>query len=307
MTEIPYVQANTNGRLHDAREPSLSPLDRSFLYGDSVYEVVRTYDGVIFAFQEHFRRLTNSARAIGLELPFEESVLLTEIRRTVSAFFEHETVDPRPELYLRWQISRGGGRIGLDPQLADGASFVILAQALPEAPKKKSPGCRLTISRQIIRNHPRAINPAWKTGNYLNNLMALREARKNAYDDVLLVNVEGCLTEASTSNLFFVKDSRIVTPPLADGILPGITRGIILEQARMAWDIEIAEESIAPNTIDQYDECFLTSTTKGILPVGKINDVKYQVGAKTLTSRLQKTFQQYVGQATRKNAKHALF
>ena len=309
MKDQPYVQANTNGRLHDAREPSLSPLDRSFLYGDSVYEVVRTYHGVMFAFQEHFRRLQHSARAIGLELPFDESVLLTEIRRTVSAYFEHEGTEPRPELYLRWQISRGGGPIGLDTQLADVPVFVLLARALPAPTEKsgKAKGLNLTIARQTHRNHPRTVNPAWKTGNYLNNVVALREARQRRFDDVVLLNLDGHLTEASTSNLFFVRGKKVYTPPLSDGLLAGVTRGIILQQARQAWDIEISEETIVPGSLDSFEECFLTATTRDIVPVGKIDGISYKLHSRTMTARLQKTFAGYVQDYARRNTKHALF
>ncbi|MCH8475491.1 MAG: aminotransferase class IV [Opitutales bacterium] len=298
-----FVQANSNGHLHDARIPSISPLDRSFLYGDSIYEVVRTYDGSLFGYHEHFERLTRSASSLGIVMPFDESVLLTEIRRTVSAFRQEGDNKKEKNLYIRIQISRGAGEIGLDSKLADESFFVILVKALPseDIAGKKKRGLALTVGKTLVRNHQRTLNPAWKTGNYLNNVLALKEARSKGKDDVIMNNLEGYLTEASTSNLFFVEDKKLITPPLGQGILAGITRSVILEQAAQAWDIAITEENLTFSDLGRFEECFLTSTTKDIVPVRSIDDITYRVGARTLTSRLKKTFRQYVAEYIRRN------
>jgi len=124
-----YIQANTNGRLHSAHEPSLSPLNRGFLYGDAVYEVWRTYHGVIFAWEEHWRRLERSAAALHFDLPAARATMLAEITRTVAAFRAEARFDG--EVYIRLQVTRGGGSIGLDPALADRPDFVLLAQPCP--------------------------------------------------------------------------------------------------------------------------------------------------------------------------------
>jgi branched-subunit amino acid aminotransferase/4-amino-4-deoxychorismate lyase len=123
-----YIQANTNGRLHDAAEPSLTVLDRSFLYGDAVYEVWRTVHGIVFAFDEHFERLEASARALFLQLPFDREGLLSEMQRTCGAFVQH--AGWQGDLYIRLQLSRGGGPIGLDPALAAAPTFVLIVQPL---------------------------------------------------------------------------------------------------------------------------------------------------------------------------------
>jgi branched-chain amino acid aminotransferase len=121
-----YIQANTNGRLHPASEPAISPLNRGFLYGDAIYEVWRTYDRVIFAWEEHWRRLEGSARALYLELPFTAGDILAEIKRTVAAF--RVAAPAVRDVYIRLQVTRGGGAIGLDTALADRADFVLLVQ-----------------------------------------------------------------------------------------------------------------------------------------------------------------------------------
>lgn len=289
-----YIQANTNGRLHDAAEPSISALDRSFLYGDSIYEVWRTYGGVIFAYQEHWDRLRRSASALHIKLPFDESVLLTEIRRTVSAFFE-KTGEDKDDVYVRLQVSRGAGAIGLDPALADEPAYVMLVQKLnPQRPDIVKKGLTLSLAKALYRNHPKTVNPAWKTGNYLNNLLCLREAKSRGADDALIMNLEGAVAEASVSNIFFVSRGEILTPPADSGILEGITRRILLDQVAKNWDYDMREETIYAPQLADFSECFLTSTTRDIVPVGRIDKIEFQVGPKTVTAKLKKIFRSYV-------------
>src|SRR4051812_38002270 len=190
-----FVQACTNGHLHDATIPSVSPLNRGFLYGDAIYEVWRTYHGVIFAWEEHWKRLERSAAALYLELPFSSDVALAEIKRAVAAYRLVQT--GQDDLYIRLQITRGGGHIGLDTALADRADYVILVQANPglSATKLKD-GLRLSVATTLRRNAVEALNPAWKTGNYLNNILCLREARERGADEVVITNLRGEIVEA---------------------------------------------------------------------------------------------------------------
>lgn len=288
-----YIQANTDGRLHDATEPSVSPLNRGFLYGDAIYEVWRTYDGFLFAFEEHLERLKRSAAALQLEIPFDEGVLLTEIRRTVSAFFE--VTKEKKDIYIRLQLTRGAGPIGLDIALADTPCFVILVQYLrEETPEFWNKGLHLTLGKSLYRNHPKTLNPAWKTGNYLNNVLCLREAKARGADDVLMLNLDGAITEASVSNVFFVSGQEILTPPASAGILQGITRAILLEELAKDWNFDLREETISAAQLPEFSECFLSSTTRDIVPVGSIDKASYKVGPKTVTSELKKIFRKYV-------------
>lgn len=290
--EHPYIQANTNGRLHDAASPSLSVLDRSFLHGDSVYEVWRTYDGAIFAYDEHWERLARSAAALHLTLPFDAAGLRRELLRTAQAFVE-QTGHVGP-LYLRAQISRGAGPLGLDPALAGPTTFVILAQRLRlPRPDKLRAGLILTIARELRRNPPESLNPAWKTGNGLNVLLGLREARARGADDVLLLNHEGQVTEASSSNVFFVRKNAIVTPPLSSGLLGGITRRWMIERIAPRLGVTALEEPVRPADLAYFDSCFLTSTTRDLSPVAAIDEHRFHVDDLALVWKLKAAFQNF--------------
>lgn len=284
-----YIQANTNGRLHSATEPSISPLNRGFLYGDAIYEVWRTYNGVIFAWEEHWARLRVSARALHMELPIDPPKLLSEIRRAVAAY--RAQVASAGELYIRLQVTRGAGSIGLDTALADKADFVLLVQPCPEIPADKArDGLRLSTATTLRRNPVQSLDPAWKTGNYLNNLLCLREARARGADEVVMLNLAGEVTECAVSNIAFVRKGVVVTPPLAAGILVGITRSLLLGGIAASAGVAASEETVLPSELKGMDECFLLSTTKDLVPVGEIDGVRFKVGPQTTTAALKEAF-----------------
>lgn len=297
----PYIQANTNGRLHPASEPSISPLNRGFLYGDAIYEVWRTYDRVIFAWDEHWTRLERSAAALHMELPWTRNELLAEIKRTVRAFVE--ATGFAGELYIRLQISRGDGRIGLDTALADRPGFVLLAQPVPALTEKQlEQGQVLSIATELRRNPVLALNPAWKTGNYLNNLLCLREARVRGADEVVVLNLAGEITEAAVCNLAFVRDGVLVTPPLSAGILVGITRGLLLEKVAPAAGVSVLEQTLHPADLVDIQECCLLSTTKDLQPVARIDEHMFKTGPETVTRRLKAAFADYAADYARRRA-----
>ena len=284
-----YIQANTNGRLHPADEPSISPLNRGFLYGDAVYEVWRTYHGVVFAWEEHWARLRASAAALHMTLTFDESVILGEIRRTVAAY--RVRVPEAGDLYIRLQVTRGAGPIGLDIALADRADFVLIVQPCPAlAPEKEASGMRLAVATSLRRNPVESLNPSWKTGNYLNNLLCLREAKAMGADEVVMLNLAGDITEAAVSNIAFVRDGVVVTPPLSAGILGGITRKLVLERVAAAAGLCAVEERVRPLDLPRMQECFLMSTTKDIVPVASVDAVPFRVSADSVASRLKASF-----------------
>ena len=291
MTTV-FIQANTNGRLHPANEPSIAPLNRGFLYGDAVYEVWRTYDGVIFSWDEHWRRLENSARALHLKLPFSQSMALEEIKRTAAAF--RANTASLAELYIRLQVTRGSGPIGLDIALAETADFVVLVQEnTTYTPAKFAAGLRLSFA-ELRRNPPEALNPAWKTGNYLNNILCLREARARGDDEVVIENLAGAITEAAVSNIAFVRDGAVITPALAAGLLAGITRGLLIEKVAPGAGIEICEQTVRRDDLLNMSECFLLSTTKDITPVASIGEHRFRLGPGSTTLRLKEAFGQFV-------------
>ena len=300
-----FIQANTNGRLHPATEPSVSPLNRGFLYGDAIYEVWRTYDNVIFAWEEHWSRLRASAEALYFPFPFEAGAMLGEIRRTVAGYRQNDKFSG--DLYIRLQITRGGGPIGLDIALADRPDFVLLVQPCPEVPPEKvQSGLRLSLAASLRRNPAAALDPAWKTGNYLNNLLCLREARARGADEVLILNLAGEITEAAVSNVAFVRRGAVVTPPLAAGLLGGITRGLLLGAVAPAAGVAAAEGPVRPEDLAAMDECFLLSTTKGITPVAAVDAVAFKVGGDTVTARLRTAFADYVRTYTAGHPKQRL-
>jgi branched-subunit amino acid aminotransferase/4-amino-4-deoxychorismate lyase len=288
----PYIQANTNGRLHDAREPAVSLLNRGFLYGDAVYEVWRTYHGVIFAWEEHWRRLERSAAALHLALPFSTDQALVEIKRAVAAFFAVK--GDRPEVYIRLQVTRGEGRIGLDVALADRPDYSLLIQANPVwTPRQLTEGLRLSVATGLRRNPIAALNPAWKTGNYLNNILCLREARERGADEVVIINLAGEVAEAAVSNIAFVRAGEIVTPPMSAGILGGITRQVLLEKVAPAAGVAVREATVRPEDLAGMDECFLLSSTKDLSAVAAIDDIRFKIGDGTVTARLKRAFADY--------------
>lgn len=287
-----YIQANTDGRLHDAAEPSISPLNRGFLYGDAIYEVWRTYHGVLFGFEEHWRRLERSAAALHLAHGLTREVLVAEIRRTVAAW--REKTNDRGEVYVRLQMTRGAGSIGLDIALADRPSWVLLVQRLKiAAPKPGRAGLHLSVASGLYRNPVNALNPAWKTGNYLNNLLCLREAKARGADEVVILNQAGEVTEAAVCNIFFVRDRTLVTPPLGAGILEGITRELIVGGIAARGGLSVREEPVRPADLGSFQECFLTSSTRDVGPVEAIDTQHYTVGDDTVSARLKEEFARY--------------
>jgi branched-chain amino acid aminotransferase len=287
-----YIQANTDGRLHDAAEPSIPPLNRGFLYGDAIYEVWRTYHGVLFAFDEHWRRLGRSAAALRLALPFTAAELVEHLRRTVAAFRAHAGWSG--EVYVRLQLTRGAGAIGLDPALADRASWVILVQSLkvPAAATGRA-GLHLSVARELRRNSSDALNPAWKTGNYLNNLLCLREARTRGADEVVILNAAGEVSEAAVCNIFFARGRELVTPPLDAGILEGITRHLILSAIALRAGLTVREGAVRPGDFDGFTECFLSSSTRDVAPVEQIDGRRFALGPDTAGARLKAAFAAY--------------
>jgi branched-chain amino acid aminotransferase len=247
---------------------------------------------VVFAWEEHYARLERSAAALHLRMPWTRDEIWTEVARTVAA---HRTATGYGgEEYIRLQVTRGGGAIGLDVGLADGADFVVLVQPCPAmTPAVLQRGLRLSFATDLRRNPPESLNPAWKTGNYLNNILCLREARARGADDVLMLNLRGEITEAATANVAFVRGDEVLTPPLAAGILGGITRDILLGRICPKLGRRVREAAMTPANLPAMSECFLMSTTRDVAPVGAIDAVSFAVGAESVTAQLKDAFLAY--------------
>lgn len=253
------VAVNIDGKLFAPEDALISVFDRGFLYGDSVYEVLRTYRGRPFQLPAHLSRLIRSAERIGLPLPRPVHEIAEEIERTLTAARNEES-------YLRVVCTRGGGDVTLDPAAAAEPRLVIFALPLKPVPRQWYEEGVTAAVVSVRRNLKEAVDPAAKTGNYLNNILALREARQKGADEAVMLDHRGRVTEGSSCNLFFVKDGVVRTPAMSVGILDGITRDRVLELAR-AEGIVVEEGELYPEEFARADEVFLTSTLREVLPI----------------------------------------
>jgi branched-chain amino acid aminotransferase len=255
--------AYLNGRFVPTDEATVPVLDHGFLYGDGVYETMRSYGGKIFLLGRHLSRLKQSAEAISLPLPLP-------IEKIGEALQESLTVNKLREAYLRIQISRGPGEIGLDPALCPAPTLVILVKPFKDYPPALyENGVNVAIVG-TRRNHPLALNPAIKSTNFLNNILAKIESlRTGAYEGIML-NWKGYVAEGTISNIFAVRKQVLVTPSLDTGILDGITRDLVLHLAKQN-KITIKEKLLRPRELAKADECFITNTTVEIMPVTSID------------------------------------
>jgi branched-chain amino acid aminotransferase len=215
--------------------------------------------------------------------------MLGEIRRTVKAFRDQTRF--AGDLYVRLQVSRGGGPIGLDPALADRTEFVLLVQPKPNlSDDALRNGIRLSVATGLHRNSPQTLNPAWKTGNYLNNILCLREARSRGANEVLMTNLAGEITESAVCNVAFVRAGEVLTPPLAAGILEGITRAQMLQQVGPAVGIAVREVVLTPADLPSMEECFLISTSNDVQPVASVDDHRYRTDDGSISRRIKAGF-----------------
>jgi branched-chain amino acid aminotransferase len=253
-----------NGRITSEADAVVSVFDHGFLYGEGVYETLRTYNRRLFLFDRHVRRLRRSAAMIALDVPFGDEELLQAITRTMAR------ADLPDEAYVRVLVTRGVGELSYDPKATPAHTLVIIVkpQVDPLASAYRD-GVRVAIV-DIIRNHPGSVNPMIKSNNLMNNALAMQEAlRRNAFEGVMR-NYRGELTECTTSNLFVVKGSIALTPPLDAGILPGITREVIFEIGQ-ANDVDVREAVLRDEDLYGADEAFLTSTTREAVPIVEVD------------------------------------
>jgi branched-chain amino acid aminotransferase len=289
------VLCNVEGKLVPPEQAMVPVLDRGFLYGDSVYEVVRTYAGRPFEMERHLIRMEKTAERIDLTLP-PRATILRELQRTLDAA-------GNPESYARVVVTRGVGEFGLSPFLARGEHRLVIIVRPLVAPSEDQyeRGLRMAIAK-TRRNPPQALDPALKTGNYLNNILAVKEAHEAGADDAILLDLAGRVTEGSTSNVFFVQHGVLVTPPLDLGMLEGVTRAVFIEIARDEG-LLLREEPHGPEALAAADEVFMTSTLREAMPVTSLlflesrGDQVRQIGGGRpgpVAKRLRAAFRSYV-------------
>ena len=254
-----------NGTIVPARDAVIPVYDHGFLYGEGVYETLRTYNRVPFLYDRHVRRLRASAQRVHLEVPFDDGALAQRIEDTVAA-----AGDLR-EAYIRVLLTRGVGELTYDLGATPAPSLVIIVKPLEEPPARVAEqGIRISLV-PMLRNHPGSVNPVIKSNNLLNNALAMQEANKRSGEEGLMCNYRGELSECSQANFFMVRAGAALTPPSAAGLLEGITRAYLFEVGREAG-IEVREETLFPKDLETADEAFITSTTREISPVVQIDD-----------------------------------
>ena len=285
---------NANGKLFRRdqceNEPGsrVSLFDRGFLYGDSLYEVWRTYGGKVYGLEDHLDRLEKSAKLMRMQITQPRDIYRKEILRTLEEF---KKVFPDEEAYIRLVVTRGEGKIGFGLNCIESPSqYFIITQPLQEpTPVQLRRGLYLRIVSRL-RNDVRALNPAMKTGNYLNSLLAYLEAMPS-FDDALMCNAEGHLTEGTTFNIGYIRRGILATPPLDVGILEGITRKKIITLAR-DLGIQVREVRFPAERLYEANEVFALSTLKEIFPITRINDQVIGDGKPgPITTRLRDAFQ----------------
>ncbi|HJR58075.1 MAG TPA: aminotransferase class IV [Vicinamibacterales bacterium] len=253
-----------NGKIAPAQDAVVPVYDHGFLYGEGVYETLRTYNRVPFLYDRHMTRLRASSRRIQLEVPFTDDELARWIDETVAAAGELE------EAYIRILFTRGVGELNYDPKSTPKPTTVIIVKPLEPPPARVfDDGINICLV-PVLRNHPGSVNPLIKANNLLNNALAMQEANRRGGEEGLMCNYRGELAECSQANFFMVRDGVVLTPKSEAGLLEGITRAFLFEVGRDAG-IDVREATLLPADLETADEAFITSTTRELSPVTRID------------------------------------
>jgi branched-chain amino acid aminotransferase len=269
---------NVNGQITDAAHASIPVFDHGFLYGEGVYEVLRTYNGEPFLFDRHMQRLRASATMIQLDVPFADHEFLRRSRDTMAAAgLGRGTDNVVREAYIRVLLTRGIGELTYDPAATPVPSLVVIVKPIPETPAAQyEHGVNVAIV-DLIRNHPRSVSPLIKSNNLLNNALGMQQALRRGAVEAVFRNYRGELSECSQSNLFIVKNAVVRTPPLDAGLLAGITRAFVFEVGA-GIGVKVEETALKDDDLLRADEAFFTSTTKEIVPIVQVDDHKIASG-----------------------------
>jgi branched-chain amino acid aminotransferase len=253
-----------NGKVTPADQAVVPVYDHGFVYGEGVYETLRTYNRVPFLYDRHQRRLRQSAERLLLDVPFTDAALLQWIGQTVAAAGELE------EAYIRILLTRGVGDLNYDPKSTPTPTTVIIVKPLePLAARVFSEGIRISLV-DMLRNHPKSVNPVIKSNNLLNNALAMQAAYRAGAEEALMCNYRGELTECSQANFFMVRGAAALTPKSEAGLLEGVTRAFIFELGR-ELGIDVREDVLLPADLETADEMFITSTTRELSPVVNVD------------------------------------
>ena len=278
--------ASVNGTILPAEEARVSVLDNGFAFGDSVYEVLRTYGGLAFEPGRHFRRLRASAARLGISVPAPDASLLAQVDALLARSTDRES-------YIRIIVSRGLGDCSYDFEKVQGPTVVMIQKPLSPHPAWHYESGIKVAAVGIRRNHPRALDPAIKSSNLLNNILAVREAYSRGAEEPVLLNQEGFVAEGASTNVFLARGGTVATPPLSAGILAGITREVVLELLP-GLGIPFREQPLRLEDLLGADEVFITSTTREVVPVTRVDEKSIGDGRPgSLTRRVMEAFRAY--------------
>ena len=255
---------NVNGRISDGASAVVPVFDHGFLFGEGIYETLRTYNRRPFLLDRHFRRLRASAAAIDLDVPLTDPQFAARIDETVAA------ANGATEWYVRLLVTRGVGALSYDPGGCPEPTIVIIAMPYSELPATLFARGIAIVRSSIIRNHPRALDPRIKSNNLLNNALAMQEALRKGAREALMRNHRGELAECAQSNFFLVRRGEALTPSLDSGLLEGVTRNFLFEVGR-AVGVPVREAVLTDADLETADEMFISSTTRGVLPVTRLD------------------------------------
>jgi branched-chain amino acid aminotransferase len=286
-----------NGRLTSEADAVIPVFDHGFLYGEGVYEVCRTYAGRIRLFARHMARLRASASLIALPVPLDDDTLEARVAETLEYAGLRPWRDGLPDAYLRLLLTRGVGELSYDPRGCPSPSLIIIARPhTPPPPSVYAEGVAVAIVG-VERNRRQALNPRIKSNNLLNNALAMQEALVRGAFEAVMRNHEGHLAECSQSNLFVVRGGRVQTPPVSEGLLPGITRAYVMELCA-AIAVPCDEVVLTEADLLGADEAFLTSTTREIVPIVTVDDRRVGAGGPgPVTRQILAAYREQVGMA----------
>jgi branched-chain amino acid aminotransferase len=277
-----------DGRHYDKNEAKVSVFDHGLLYGDGCFEGIRAYNGRIFRLREHLERLVTSAKALLLELPWSIQELEQIIVDTVR---QNELRDA----YIRVVVTRGVGDLGLDMRKCKKPSLIVIADKIELYPESVYTRGLDVITSSWRRPGPDMLNPAVKSLNYINNILARAQATRAGAQEAILLNAQGHVAECSGDNIFYYRKGVVVTPPISSGILEGITRDAVLALLRDRLEVPVKEELFTMVQLFGAEEVFLTGTGAEVVPVHSIDGVTIGDGKPgQLTTRLMKAFKEHV-------------
>jgi len=248
-----------NGGYFEKEEAKISVFDHGLLYGDGIFEGIRSYDRLVFKLEEHVDRLYESSQGIMLNISLSKKDMIKAVVKTLR-------LNKLDNAYIRLVVTRGIGDLGLDPRKCKSASIIIITDNIKLYPEKLYKEGLSIITVPTPRNIPEALNPQIKSLNYLNNILAKIEAINSGYEEALMFTAHGCVAECTGDNIFIIKNNNLITPPAYLGILKGITRACVMNIAEKK-DMAVKEEVITRHNIFTADECFLTGTAAEIIPV----------------------------------------